>query len=158
MGAKIPLNGTSKVNRQTDRQTKKQTYGHLTYRKHRPTGPLLWKLTKAQIWESCKFVLFCVLLRCQAKDVNWSLSLYQIILDVDWYLISDLWSLSFSPIDGQGEFLPIWGCIEKPVWSKILEILVNTVICFLIFKEQTITYMSALVCNSLQLYWQTAPL
>ena len=36
MGAKRPLNGTSKVNRQTHTQTDISTY-----RKHRPRGPML---------------------------------------------------------------------------------------------------------------------
>ena len=39
-GGKKPLNGTSKVNRHTDKQTDKQT-DILTYRKHRPRGPML---------------------------------------------------------------------------------------------------------------------
>ena len=42
VGAKRPLNGTSKVNTYTDRQTDK----HMdisTCRKHRPRGPMLWK-------------------------------------------------------------------------------------------------------------------
>ena len=38
VGANRPSNGTSKVNRQTDKQT-----DILTYRKHRPRGPMLWK-------------------------------------------------------------------------------------------------------------------
>ena len=42
VGAKRPLNGTSKVNRQTDRRTHIQT-DISTYRKHRPRGPMLWK-------------------------------------------------------------------------------------------------------------------
>ena len=41
--AKIPLKGTSKVNRQTDKQTDKNM-DISTYRKHRPRGPMLWKL------------------------------------------------------------------------------------------------------------------
>ena len=40
VGAKRPLNGTSKVNRQTDRRTHRQT-DISTYRKHRPRGPML---------------------------------------------------------------------------------------------------------------------
>ena len=44
VGAKRPLNGTSKVNRQTDGQTHTQT-DISTYRKHRPRGPMLWKFT-----------------------------------------------------------------------------------------------------------------
>ena len=39
-GAKRPVNSTSKVNRQTDRRTDVQT-DILTYRKHRPRGPML---------------------------------------------------------------------------------------------------------------------
>ena len=52
VGAKRPLNGTSKVNRQTDRQTDTQRDKHmdiLTYRKHRPRGPMLWKC-KGPAW------------------------------------------------------------------------------------------------------------
>ena len=45
VGAKIPLNGTSKVNKQTDTQTDVQT-DISTYRKHRPRGQMLWKPTK----------------------------------------------------------------------------------------------------------------
>ena len=44
--AKIPLKGTSKVNIQTDTQIDTQTHTHmdkLTYRKHQPRGPILWK-------------------------------------------------------------------------------------------------------------------
>ena len=47
VGAKRPLNGTSKVNRQTDTQTDTQTNTHMdisTYRKHRPRGSMLRKL------------------------------------------------------------------------------------------------------------------
>ena len=50
VGAKRPLNGTSKVNRHTDGQTDRRTHTHTdrrtdksTYRKHRPRGPMLWK-------------------------------------------------------------------------------------------------------------------
>ena len=43
-GAKRPFNSTSKVNRQTNRQTHRQT-DILTYKKHRPRGPMLWKTT-----------------------------------------------------------------------------------------------------------------
>ena len=42
VGAKRPLNGISKVNRHTDKHTDTQT-DILTYRKHRPRGPILWK-------------------------------------------------------------------------------------------------------------------
>ena len=42
VGAKRTLNGTSKLNRHTNRQTDRQT-DISTYRKHRPTGPMLWK-------------------------------------------------------------------------------------------------------------------
>ena len=42
MGAKIHLNGTSKVNTQTDKQTDSQT-DISTYRKHRPKAPMLLK-------------------------------------------------------------------------------------------------------------------
>ena len=48
-GAKRPLNGASKVNRHRD----KQTHTHMaisTYRKHRPRGPMLWKLNMASMW------------------------------------------------------------------------------------------------------------
>ena len=38
VGAKRPLNGTSKVNTRTDTRTDISTY-----RKHRPRGPMLWK-------------------------------------------------------------------------------------------------------------------
>ena len=44
VGAKRPLNGTSKVNRHTDRRTDVQTDRRTdksTYRKHRPRGPML---------------------------------------------------------------------------------------------------------------------
>ena len=44
MGAKRHLNGTSKVNTQTDGQTDRRTNRQtdiLTYRKHRPRGPML---------------------------------------------------------------------------------------------------------------------
>ena len=40
VGAKRPLNGTSKVNGQTNRQTHRQM-DKSTYRKHRPRGPML---------------------------------------------------------------------------------------------------------------------
>ena len=43
VGAKRPLNGTSKVNRQTDTHTHRHM-DKSTYRKHRPKGPMLWKL------------------------------------------------------------------------------------------------------------------
>ena len=43
VGAKTCLNGTSKVNTQTDRQTDRQT-DISTHRNHRPRGPMLWKL------------------------------------------------------------------------------------------------------------------
>ena len=46
VGAKRPLNGTSKVNRWTDGQTHRRTDTQTdisTYRKHRPRGPMLWK-------------------------------------------------------------------------------------------------------------------
>ena len=53
VGAKKRLNGTSKVNTQTDKQTDRRT-DILTYRKHWPRGPLLWKLVYfieyPQIW------------------------------------------------------------------------------------------------------------
>ena len=42
VGAKRRLNGTSKVNRQTDKHTDRQT-DISTYRKHGPRGPMLWK-------------------------------------------------------------------------------------------------------------------
>ena len=42
VGAKRCLNGTSKVNRWTDRQTDTRT-DISTYRKHQPRGPMLWK-------------------------------------------------------------------------------------------------------------------
>ena len=42
VGAKRPLNGTSKVYTHTDGQTDRQT-DISTYRKHRPRGPMLWK-------------------------------------------------------------------------------------------------------------------
>ena len=42
VGAKRCLNGTSKVNRQTDRRTHRET-DISTFRKHRPRGPSLWK-------------------------------------------------------------------------------------------------------------------
>ena len=42
VGAKRPLNGTSKVNRQTDTHTHRYM-DKSTYRKHRPKGPMLWK-------------------------------------------------------------------------------------------------------------------
>ena len=47
MGAKRRFNGTSKVNRRTDKQTDKQT-DISTYRKQRPRGPMLWKCLKLQ--------------------------------------------------------------------------------------------------------------
>ena len=46
VGAKRRLNGTSKVNRQTDTQTHRPTDRQtdiLNYRKHRPRGPMLWE-------------------------------------------------------------------------------------------------------------------
>ena len=46
VGAKGPLNGTSKVSRHTDGHTDRRTHGQTaisTYRKHRPRGPMLWK-------------------------------------------------------------------------------------------------------------------
>ena len=46
VGAKWPLNDTSKLNRQTDTQTNTQTNTHMdisTYRNNRPRGPMLWK-------------------------------------------------------------------------------------------------------------------
>ena len=42
VGAKRPLNGTSKVNRQTDTHTHRYM-DKSTYRKHRLKGPMLWK-------------------------------------------------------------------------------------------------------------------
>ena len=42
VGAKRRLNGTSKVNIQTNKHTDRQT-DISTYRKHRPRGPMLWK-------------------------------------------------------------------------------------------------------------------
>ena len=42
VGAKRPLNSTSKVNKQTNIRTDSQT-DISTYRKHRPKGPMLWK-------------------------------------------------------------------------------------------------------------------
>jgi hypothetical protein len=45
--AKRPLNGTSKVNRQTDTRTDGQT-DISTYRKHRPRGPMLWKYNRLE--------------------------------------------------------------------------------------------------------------
>ena len=42
VGAKRPLNGTSKVNGETDTHTHTQT-DKSTYRKHRPRGPILGK-------------------------------------------------------------------------------------------------------------------
>ena len=45
MGAKRPLNGTLKVNGQTNRQTHRQT-DISTYRKHRPRGPMLRNINK----------------------------------------------------------------------------------------------------------------
>ena len=42
--SKRPLNVTSKVNRHTDGHTDRRT-DILTYRKHRPRGPMLWKGT-----------------------------------------------------------------------------------------------------------------
>ena len=50
VGAKRRLNCTSKVNRRTDGRTEGQTDTQtdiLTYRKHRPRGPMLWKSQKA---------------------------------------------------------------------------------------------------------------
>ena len=48
VGAKRPLNGTSKwTDTHTDRRTDGQT-DISTYRKHRPRGPMLWKYT--QCW------------------------------------------------------------------------------------------------------------
>ena len=47
VGSKRRLNGTTKVNRQTDKQINRQTDTRTdisTYRKHRPRGPMLWKL------------------------------------------------------------------------------------------------------------------
>ena len=48
VGAKRQLNGTSK-SEQTDRQTDKRT-DISTYRKHRPRGPMLWKLALRYIY------------------------------------------------------------------------------------------------------------
>ena len=48
VGAKRPLNGTSKVNRQTNTPTDRQT-DISTYRKHRPRGPMLWKWIQSGI-------------------------------------------------------------------------------------------------------------
>ena len=45
VGAKRRLNGTSKVDRHTDRRTDRRT-DKSTYRKHRPRGPMLWKLVR----------------------------------------------------------------------------------------------------------------
>ena len=44
LGAKRRLNGISKVNRRTNRQTDIRT-DILTYRNHRPREPMLWKCT-----------------------------------------------------------------------------------------------------------------
>ena len=44
--AKRRLNGTSKVNKRTDGQTERRKHRRsdiLTYRKHQPRGPMLWK-------------------------------------------------------------------------------------------------------------------
>ena len=56
VGAKRPLNGTSKVNRHTDTETDRRTDRRtdiLTYRKHRPRGPMLWKSALDSLASKC---------------------------------------------------------------------------------------------------------
>ena len=54
VGTKIGLNGTSKLNRQTDRHTDTKTEGHLTYKKHWPRGPMLLKIKEKNISGICE--------------------------------------------------------------------------------------------------------
>ena len=49
VGTKRCLNGTSKANRRTIRQTDTRT-NILTYRNHRPRGPMLWKNFQSNKW------------------------------------------------------------------------------------------------------------
>ena len=64
MGAKRRLNGTSKVNRRTNKQTDTRM-DISTYRKHRPRGPMLWKWGRCfegREFRAClKWELACVL-------------------------------------------------------------------------------------------------
>ena len=88
VGAKKCLNGTSKVNRRTDKQTDKQT-DISTYRKHRPRGPMLWNffccsplIFKPQdrwivlwpvLWYCCKFCFEKTLDRWLRASLTWIL-------------------------------------------------------------------------------------
>ena len=73
VGAKRHLNGTSKVNRQTDRHTDGQTDRRTdksTYRLNRPRGPIQWKTKGLTIWFSSPS---CIALHCteMGQMVHW---------------------------------------------------------------------------------------
>ena len=99
------------THRHTNRQTNRQT-DILTYRKHRPKGPMLWKYHTDQYWlASCLNTLFQTLGHSVSNEPIWEDYLYIFLLD------SSLWPLEMSSrpraghLQAQIIFISIYCCV-----------------------------------------------